>query len=283
MFKDYLRYAHSQLTSDDADSVIVTVVCCFPFLILMIGWSLDFSKNVVVRSDLEEIALESVQAGIRAQDGVGNIECTNTGWLTRSGALNAVKSGDEVGTSTRLALKTYLMKTGRADSRDFASASSSDMSGNIYKDSARSDAELASNADSIQVATYRQLALASGTDLKTADTDTGYTAFRIRITCSKAEDRKTSLSNGETVSSGSDSDHRGVSGSQSDQINIQVKDWCGNFFLGNPITNQHYMEDATINYDSDLNITTSTRNVQRFEISKSAISTWSQSSLNKKR
>lgn len=142
------------------------------------------------------------------------------------------------------------------------------------------DNDVASNADSIQVATYRQLALAKGMDVKTADSDDGYTAFKIKVTCSKASDRQNSLSNGETVTTGSDAGNRGVSGSQSDQINIEVKDWCGNFFLGNPITNQHYTEDATINYDSDLNITTSTRNVQRFEIKKSAIAAWSQSTLN---
>lgn len=288
MFRDYLKYANSQLTSDEADSVIAVVCCCFPFFILMIGWSLDFSKNVVVRSDLEEIALESVQAGIRAQDGIGNIECTNTGWLTRNGAVNAVKTGQDgsskVGLSTQLALKTYLIKTARADANDFISTSKSDMKDSIYNEDTYTDGNLdndvASNADSIQVATYRQLALAKGVNVKTADSDYGYTAFKIKITCSKASDRQNSLSNGETVTTGSDAGNRGVSGSQSDQINIEVKDWCGNFFLGNPITNQHYTEDTTINYDTDLNITTSTRNVQRFEIKKSAIAAWSQSTLN---
>lgn len=284
--KDYWEYAHSQLASDDADSVIVTVVCCFPFLILMMGWSLDFAKNVVVRSDLEEIALESVQSAIRAQDGVGGIECTNTDWLTRDGAVNAVKSGgrgsSKVGASTKLALKTYLMKTGRADSTDFVSASSDEMKGNVYNDKDTAKANLASNADYAQVATYRQLALADGEDLKTADADTGYTAFRIKITCGKAADRKSTLSDGEKVSFAGDYSSRGVAGKLPDQITIQVKDWCGNFFLGNPITNQHYAEDTTINFDPDIGISTSTRNVQRFEISKSAISAWSQSTFNKK-
>lgn len=287
--KSYSGFVSDEIHSDDADSVIVTVVMLWPLIMLLMGWSVDFAKNIVIRSDLDEIALEAVQAGIRNQDGLGNIDCTDTGWLTKEGAIGMIKASNHSGGATKQALKTYLVKTGRAAKNDFIDSATKDMRGNLYNSSDDSVNEDAAGNDSQEVLAYRSfLNNGHGAD---ADSAEGATAFRIKITCNKASDR---LSTSRRDSHPYASD-RGVENAMYDSMTIEVKDWTANFFLGNPLTNAKYKEDVMlhpyVNKDTgaagllsggaNINYRTDETEVQRFEVTQTAISSWSQSSLNK--
>lgn len=280
----YLHYVRSEAKSDDADAVLVTVLVMFPLMFLLIGFSLDFSKNVVIRSDLEEIALESVNAAIRAQDGVGNIICKGgTGWLDRNSAIGFVNSGSNDETSAKIAIKSYLMKTGRAESSDFAGANDDDLKDTLYNGKTDEESSVALRADSQQVSTFRSIVRDMSGPVK--DDETPATAFRIRVTCGNADKRKNKLSNGEQADiNGGNAAFRGVTNSKSDMITMDVKDWTGNFILGNPLAQQRHTNDEVekngVNLDSEIGFSTSSVNVQRFNITRSAITTWSQSALN---
>lgn len=271
-FNDYMSFFHEQASSDEADSVVVSVVCVFPFIMLMLGWSVDFSKNVVIRSDLEEIALESVQAAIRAQDGIGNVECTNTDWLNYNEAVNAVKAGrSSYGSATKLALKTYLIKTGRATDADFSGAVESDLKGGIYNGggSRANVNKVAADNDSKEVATYR---------FAGDDTDYGPRAFRIKITCSNAADRANLRHD---AASEELANQIGTRKDRVDTVSISVKDWTSNVFLSMPLFNDsRYMDSDGINMDDVIHSDNDNTQVQRFNIEQSAISTWSSTSLN---
>lgn len=272
-FSEYISWAKDVASSDEADSVVVSVVVCFPFIVLMLGWSVDFSKNIVIRSDLDEIALESVQAAIRNQDGVGNVECTNTSWLDYDTAVNVVKSGRGVGSATKQALKSYLMKTGRATAATFAATSDSDMRGDIYNGDGEMD-KLAANNDSIQVKAYRSF---GGND----DTVDGPTAFRIRISCLNSAAR---ASQGDQKNSGSAALIGGGS-NRIDTVKIDVKDWTSNFFLGNPMLSKSKdMSNDGVNLDTEsgASFNADSTQVQRFNVSQSAISSWSQDALRRR-
>lgn len=287
--KSYAGFVSDEMHSDDADSVIVTVVMLWPLIMLLMGWSVDFAKNIVIRSDLDEIALEAVQAGIRNQDGLGNIDCTDTGWLTKEGAIGMIKSSTHSGGATKQALKTYLVKTGRAAKNDFIDSATKDMRGNLYNSSDDSVNEDAAGNDSQEVLAYRSfLNNGHGAD---ADSAEGATAFRIKITCNNASKRlPTSRHDSHPYAS-----DRGVENAMYDSMTIEVKDWTANFFLGNPLTNAKYKEDAMlhpyVNKDTgvagllsggaNINYRTDETEVQRFEVTQTAISSWSQSSLNK--
>jgi len=78
MMKRLLNLIRAQSASDDADAVLITVVLALPLLITLLGWSVDFSKNFTVRSDLDSIAQEATTTSIKYQDGVGNVDCVNT-------------------------------------------------------------------------------------------------------------------------------------------------------------------------------------------------------------
>ena len=291
--KSYAGFVSDEMHSDDADSVIVTVVMLWPLIMLLMGWSVDFAKNIVIRSDLDEIALEAVQAGIRNQDGLGNIDCTNTGWLTKEGAIGMIKAGTHSGGATKQVLKTYLVKTGRATENDFLGYSSifaaRDMTGSLYNASDDSVNEDAAGNDSQEVLAYRSF-LNNGNGAY-ADSAEGATAFRIKITCHNEYDRlPTSRRDSHPYAS-----DRGVQNAKYDSMTIEVKDWTSNFFLGNPLTNAKYKEDAILHPDinkdtgvdgmlsdgANINYRTDETEVQRFEVTQTAISSWSQSSLNK--
>lgn len=291
--KSYSGFVSDEMHSDDADSVIVTVIMLWPLIMLLMGWSVDFAKNIVIRSDLDEIALEAVQAGIRNQDGLGNIDCTDTGWLTKEGAIGMIKAGTHSGGATKQALKTYLVKTGRATEYDFLGYSSifaaRDMTGSLYNSSDDSVNNDAAGNDSQEVLAYRSF-LNNGNGAY-ADSADGATAFRIKITCHNASDRlPTSRRDSHPYAS-----DRGVQNAMHDSMTIEVKDWTANFFLGNPLTNAKYKEDAMlhpyVNKDTgaagllsggaNINYRTDETEVQRFEVTQTAISSWSQSSLNK--
>lgn len=299
--KSYAGFVNDEMHSDDADTVIVTVVMLWPLIMLLMGWSVDFAKNIVIRSDLDEIALEAVQAGIRNQDGLGNIDCTNTGWLTKDGAISMIKNSEDtsgaattkhIGGATRQALKTYLVKTGRATKNDFIDSATKDMRGNLYNSSDDSINEDAAGYDSQEVFAYRSFAAEP-------DSATGATAFRIKITCSNKNHRITTSSNDGVDSFGIYSPRnsfRGVENATYDSMTIEVKDWTSNFFLGNPLTNAKYKEDAILHPDvnrdtgvsgllsggddGNINYRTDETEVQRFEVTQTAISSWSQSTLN---
>ena len=308
--KSYSGFVNDEMHSDDADSVIVTVVMLWPLIMLLMGWSVDFAKNIVIRSDLDEIALEAVQAGIRNQDGLGNIDCTDTGWLTKEGAISQIKKSEDtssattkhIGGATREALKTYLVKTGRAAKNDFIDSATKDMRGNLYNASDDSVNEDAAGNDSQEVLAYRSF-LNNGHGAY-ADSDEGATAFRIKITCNNASKRLSTSRRDSKVSmmghwlihySHTYASDRGVENAKYDSMTIEVKDWTANFFLGNPLTNAKYKEDAMlhpyVNKDTgaagllsggaNINYRTDETEVQRFEVTQTAISSWSQSSLNK--
>lgn len=270
-FNDYMSFFQQQASSDEADSVVVSVVCVFPFIMLMMGWSVDFSKNVVIRSDLDEIALESVQAAIRAQDGIGGVECTNTDWLNYNEAVNAVKAGRNYGSATKLALKTYLMKTGRATDADFSGAAENDLKGGIYNGAgSRTNVnKVAADNDSKEVATYR---------FAGNDTDYGPRAFRIKITCSNAADRANVR---QDAASEELANQIGTRKDRVDTVSISVKDWTSNIFLSMPMFNDSRdMDSDGINMNDVIQSDDDNTQVQRFNIEKSAISTWSSTSLN---
>lgn len=295
--KSYSGFVSDEMHSDDADSVIVTVVMLWPLIMLLMGWSVDFAKNIVIRSDLDEIALEAVQAGIRNQDGLGNIDCTDTDWLTKEGAISQIKKSEDtsgattkhIGGATRQALKTYLVKTGRAAKNDFIDSATKDMRGNLYNSSDDSINEDAAGYDSQEVLAYRSF-LNNGNGAY-ADSADGATAFRIRITCNNAS-KRSSTSRRDSHPYASD---RGVENARYDSMTIEVKDWTANFFLGNPLTNAKYKEDVILHPDTNkdtgsagllsgganINYRTDETEVQRFEVTQTAISSWSQSSLNK--
>ena len=88
----FKNWMHARATDDEADTVLVTVVLMFPLLIMLMGWSVDFSKNVMIRGDYEDIAQVAAQTAIRYQDGVGNVDCVNTGWLNWRDAVNCVNA-----------------------------------------------------------------------------------------------------------------------------------------------------------------------------------------------
>ena len=297
--KSYAGFVNDEMHSDDADTVLVTVVMLWPLIMLLMGWSVDFAKNIVIRSDLDEIALEAVQAGIRNQDGLGNIDCTNTGWLTKDGAISLIKKSEDtsgattkhIGGATKQALKTYLVKTGRAAKNDFIDSATKDMRGNLYNSSDDSINEDAAGYDSQEVFAYRSFAADT-------DSDTGATAFRIKIICGNKNHRITTSSNYGVDSFDifhSMNSFRGVDNATYDSMTIEVKDWTANFFLGNPLTNARYKEDAILHPDvnrdtgvsgllsggANINYRTDETEVQRFEVTQTAISSWSQSTLNK--
>lgn len=109
-------------TSDEADAVLMSVVLAMPLILTFLGWSVDFSKNVMIRGDLDDIAQESVTTAIKYQDGVGNVNCVNTAWLTHNQAVAFVnRNADGDGAASAQAIATYMTKTGRADRRSFSS------------------------------------------------------------------------------------------------------------------------------------------------------------------
>lgn len=280
----YFKYVKEECCSDTADTIMVTVVMLWPLMFLLIGFSLDFSKNIVIRADLEGIALESVNAAIRAQDGRGNIMCKNTVWLNREAAIGMVNSTIKDAASTKLAIKSYLMKTGRAVSADFAGAADEDMRDSVYNGHTSEETMVASRADSQQVKTYRLIAKNFMGD-SVNDDETPQTAFRIKVTCGNASNRQNKLSTGEQAGiNGGNAQFRGVSNSRSDMITLDVKDWSGNFILSNPLAQTSGIENEVyskgVNMDDEIGISNSSVNIQRYNINKTAISTWSQSAFN---
>lgn len=255
-------WVKSQAQNDEADSVLVSVVLIFPFIILMLGWSVDFSKNVVVRSDYDEIALEAAQAAIRNQDGVGNVDCAGdtgrngTDWLTYSQAKSRLVEGttayQNTGPAVRQALRSYLQKTGRA------------VPGNLYTDDANAD-----DYDAQQVKTYR--AFVNGGK----DADSGSLAFLIKVSCGTAADRSgAGASRGQVKSSGE--------AAKIDMVTVSVKDWTGNFFLANPLFSNYNNRKADSETSDVIHNTGAPLNVQRYNIEQRAISSWSESALNTK-
>lgn len=245
-----IDWVHSRATDDEADTVLVTVVMMFPLLILLMGWSVDFSKNAMIRGDYEDIAQSAVQTAIRYQDGVGNVNCVNTSWLDWPQAVafvNANVGGDGAGSAQAVA--TYMMKTGRADAHTFSSSASAKY---VY------DAD----SDYVTVSSFRSFAqtmkassrYASTHGDSTNSTDGNY--FAIKVTCSN------------TDSSGGY--NRGAG--DYDRVALQIRDWTSNMFM-------------TLPTDNNGNVTTgrlgvNTTPVQKFNISKQAISSYSASSLN---
>lgn len=244
------NWMHARATDDEADTVLITVVLMFPLLIMLMGWSVDFSKNVMIRGDYEDIAQAAAQTAIRYQDGVGNVDCVNTGWLNWREAVNFVNANvGGGGAGSAQAVATYMMKTGRADSRTFSDAASSKY---VYE--ADSDYRTVSTFRSFAQTMSASSRYASTYGDSTDDTDANY--FAIKITCSN------------TDSSGGNS--RGAG--DYDRVGVDVKDWTSNMFLTLPTDNSGSLDTGPLG----VNMTP----VQKFNISKQAISSYSSSSLN---
>ena len=107
------------------------------------------------------------------------------------------------------------------------------------------------DSDSNTVKAFRSMSQASDS------TDSSYpNYFAIKITCSNVD------SSGTTT--------RGVSG-KTDMVNLQVQDWTMNMFLMLPTSNNGTVPSGGIGTDITQ--------VQKFNIDKSAISSYSSSSL----
>ena len=103
------------LRSESGDSVTVMLITGMVFILVCLGISVDMSKNAAARQDYTSIAQESTQAAIRLQDGSGNIECGDTSTTTLRGLaqMKSYVSDFSQPASKRLAVQTYLQKTGR--------------------------------------------------------------------------------------------------------------------------------------------------------------------------
>lgn len=252
MMKRLLNLIGAQSASDDADAVLITVVLALPLLITLLGWSVDFSKNFMIRSDLDSIAQEATTTSIKYQDGVGNVDCVNTSWLTHNQAVAFVNNNaDGFGAASAQAIATYMTKTGRSDERTF--------SGNVapkYIYDADSDYATVSSFRSYSQTAAAGPYVSEGGD-STDPADPNY--FAIKVTCS--------------VKDSSEGHNRGAAkDSNTKAVRLQVKDWTTNFFLALPTAN-----NGAVDYGNAVRMV----QAQKFDVDRSAISSYSASSLNK--
>ena len=239
-------------TSDEADAVLISVVLAMPLILTFLGWSVDFSKNIMIRGDIDSIAQESVTTAIKYQDGIGNVDCINTTWLTHNQAIAFVnRNADGSGAASAQAIATYMTKTGRSDSRSF--------NGNVspkYIYDADSDYATVSAFRSYSQTSVTGPYVGDGGD-SNDPSDPNY--FAIRVTCS-ADD-----------SSGGG--NRGAAGRYNTKaVRLQVKDWTTNMYLAIPTSN-----NGTVDYDNATRMV----QAQKFDVDRSAISSYSANSLSK--
>jgi hypothetical protein len=198
-----LRRVIRRLKDEAGDSMTMLLITALPFLILIVGWAVDINKNATVKSEYNDIAQESVQAAVRAQDGTGGLLCGGSGSTTLQGvsAAKSYASNTKNPSARRLAVSTYLQKTGR-------------MANTIYTDN---NGSAASN-DAKFTSTMRQYGYGADGSSSQEEDD-----FSITVTCSAG------ISSG--VGSANSSGTVG-GGNSINVIELQVNDWSSNFILG---------------------------------------------------
>lgn len=234
-----------RIRSEAADSMTVFLITAIPFLLLFVGFTIDFTKNANVRSEYMDIAQEAAQASIREQDGNGSLLCgqdkvseanpsvTSTPHYTIYGVDNARKfindpnsqqglSGSKPkpnnAQAVKLAVKSYLEKTGRESG-----------STSVYKNGIASanDSHFVANMRSV-IANKDQMNKLDNNDTMLRDSatlDPSKATFSIEVWCTKGvgdADQQNKDKNKSTVGSGQ----------KFNTINMQIRDWSGNFIMG---------------------------------------------------
>lgn len=186
------------LRSESGDSVTVMLITGMVFILVCLGISVDMSKNAAARQDYTSIAQESTQAAIRLQDGSGNIECGDTSTTTLRGLsqMKSYVSDFSQPASKRLAVQTYLQKTGRLTATARALGSDSNYNRNMRA--------MASNGASID-----------------ADGD----RFSMKLFCSSGISSSFGAGKKNALTPGGSSSKLNV-------ISMEVNDWTDNFILG---------------------------------------------------
>lgn len=234
-----------RIRSEAADSMTVFLITAIPFLLLFVGFTIDFTKNANVRSEYMDIAQEAAQASIREQDGNGSLLCgqdrtaeanssvTSTPHYTIYGVDNARKFVNDPNSqqgisgskprpnnaqAVKLAVKSYLEKTGR-------SSGSSSVYGNEV--ASANDAHFVANMRSV-VADADQRNKLDNNDamLRNAATlDPSKATFSIEVWCTKGV--------GDAAQQDKDKNKHTVgSGQKFNTINMRIRDWSGNFIMG---------------------------------------------------
>jgi nucleoside diphosphate kinase len=70
-----MRTFLKHLRSEAADSVTAFIITSLPFILFVTGWTIDYTKNASVKSDLNDIASEAVTSAVRMQTGDGSLQC----------------------------------------------------------------------------------------------------------------------------------------------------------------------------------------------------------------
>jgi hypothetical protein len=181
------------------------IITALPFLLLVVGWAVDLTKNSTTKSEYNDIAQESVQAAVRAQDGAGNLLCGGTGSTTLNGLAQAkaYASNTSNPSAKRLAVSSYLQKTGR-------------MSNTVYTDS---NGSAASN-DSNFTKSMRSYGYAAD---ESSNPDENSEYFSIVVSCSRGIKSGVGTSNSSGTVGGGDTIN---------VIDLQVNDWSSNFIIG---------------------------------------------------
>ena len=261
-----------RIRSEAADSMTVFLITAIPFLLLFVGFTIDFTKNANVRSEYMDIAQEAAQASIREQDGNGSLLCgqdrtaeanpsvTSTPHYTIYGVDNARKFVNDPNSqqgisgskprpnnaqAVKLAVKSYLEKTGR-------SSGSSSVYGNEV--ASANDAHFVANMRSVVADADQRNKLDNNDAMlrNSATLDPSKATFSIEVWCTKglgdaARQDKDPI---EELTVGS--------GQKFNTINMRIRDWSGNFIMG--MFNKNW---AT----------------QSYTLTPRAVASWSQSAL----
>ena len=261
-----------RIRSEAADSMTVFLITAIPFLLLFVGFTIDFTKNANVRSEYMDIAQEAAQASIREQDGNGSLLCgqdrvaeanssvTSTPHYTIYGVDNARKFVNDPNSqqgisgskprpnnaqAVKLAVKSYLEKTGR-------SSGSSSVYGNEV--ASANDAHFVANMRSVVADADQRNKLDNNDAMlrNSATLDPSKATFSIEVWCTKglgdaARQDKDKI---EELTVGS--------GQKFNTINMRIRDWSGNFIMG--MFNKNW---AT----------------QSYTLTPRAVASWSQSAL----
>ena len=235
-----------RIRSEAADSMTVFLITAIPFLLLFVGFTIDFTKNANVRSEYMDIAQEAAQASIREQDGNGSLLCgqdrtaeanssvTSTPHYTIYGVDNARRFVNDPNSqqgisgskprpnnaqAVKLAVKSYLEKTGR-------SSGSSSVYGNEV--ASANDAHFVANMRSVVADADQRNKLDNNDAMlrNSATLDPSKATFSIEVWCTKgvgdaARQDKDPI---EELTVGS--------GQKFNTINMRIRDWSGNFIMG---------------------------------------------------
>lgn len=234
-----------KVRSEAADSMTVFLLTAVPFLLLFVGFTIDFTKNANVRSEYMDIAQEAAQASIREQDGNGSLLCgqsrvaeANTSVMSTpkytiygvdnarrfvndpnaQQGLSGSKPNPRNAQALQLAVKSYLEKTGR-------STNGTSVYGN--KIASANDAHFVANMRSVVANEDERNKLDNNDDLlkSTSTLDPAKATFSIEVWCTKGV--------GDASQQDKDKNKQTVgAGNKFNTINMQIRDWSGNFIMG---------------------------------------------------